>query len=104
MAIDASGNIVLGGAIRNDTDFGGGPLPDTSNNPDAYVAKFSAGGAYLWARSFGSQWGDNRTHGVAVNAGGEVFATGSWEEKIESFFPHPDTARTADRFLVKLSP
>jgi hypothetical protein len=98
----ANGDIILGGAIVNDVNFGGGPLPKTANNLDAYVAKFDVSGAHKWSGRHGAAW-DDVTNGVAVNSAGEVFATGYCEKQIGTLPAHPDSAIMPDVFVVKLS-
>jgi hypothetical protein len=78
VAIDGSGNVVISGYTTS-ADF-----PVTPGSPaygggfsDAFVAKFSAGGASLvWATYVGGG-GQDSAEGVAVNAFGDVFITGS---------------------------
>lgn len=67
---DASGNVYVSGHYRNTIDFGGGPLP-TTTNWDAFVAKFSPGGAHIWSKNFGGSGTDQtQCRTITVNSTG----------------------------------
>jgi hypothetical protein len=102
LAIGGNGDIVMGGTIVNDVDFGGGPLPKDANDLDAYVAKFASSGAHKWSHRYRATW-DDVTEGVATNGAGEVFATGYYEKQIGTLPAHPDSAIMPDVFVVKLA-
>lgn len=85
---DASGNVYLVGRFQGTLVFD----PDTlvaSGGEDIFVAKYSALGDYLWARSIGGS-GTDLGHGVAVDSRGNVFVAGIFE----------DTVRVANEMLV----
>ncbi|WP_437315297.1 hypothetical protein [Sorangium sp. So ce385] len=52
VAVDTSGDIVVGTGAAGAVDFGGGPLGGRQDR-DWTVAKLSAGGAHLWSGRFG---------------------------------------------------
>ena len=80
IAVDAGGNVILGGTFWGTMDFGGGPpLPAPGPyNQGAFVAKFSGvNGSNIWSRAFPySQFDLGAT--VAVDAAGRVLVTGSF--------------------------
>ncbi|MEO7327814.1 MAG: hypothetical protein ABI193_04510, partial [Minicystis sp.] len=79
LALDAAGNIYIGGGKLGTINFGGGALP-TMNGAgiyDAYVAKFDSSGNHVWSKNFGDgneQWVSD----LGVDAAGNVIATGSF--------------------------
>lgn len=87
---DSSGNVIVTGrfsANPNGTpplpvDFDPGPgtanLFSTTVNYDAYLAKYTPGGAYLWAKNIG---GNNWDEGFALNVNPfqDILITGSFE-------------------------
>jgi hypothetical protein len=74
VALDPSGAVLVTGYFSGTVDFGGGPLTSVGGF-DAFVAKYSASGAHLWSKRFGST-GNDMTNGVAVDAAGNVVVTG----------------------------
>src|SRR3954464_8572990 len=84
LTVAPNGDLVLGGSISRDVDFGGGPLPWSGEAPndDAFVARFAATGAHKWSRRFGTWLFEDRTKGLVVHGGGEITAVGSWSQQI----------------------
>jgi PKD repeat protein len=78
VAMDANGNVVLGGYAIAGVDFGGGVLP-TFGNADGFVAKYAATtGAHLWSRRVGGG-GDDYVNAVTVDGSGNVVIGGSFQ-------------------------
>jgi hypothetical protein len=75
VAIDASGDIVIGGAYVGDVDFGDGPLV-LSGERNLFVARFDADGTLEWAVRFVCSDRDVSLNGVAIDADGHVYAAG----------------------------
>ena len=71
IALDSSGNIVVGGGT-----FGALPGQASSGNDDVFVQKFNAAGGLLWTRQYGSSNSDSAT-GIAVDASGNVLVGGN---------------------------
>lgn len=76
IATDANGNVVVGGYFSNAVDFGGGSLVSGNAMTDAFVARFTASGAYSWARRFGASDGNDGIYGVATDTAGNVVVAG----------------------------
>jgi hypothetical protein len=83
---DSSGNIVMTGSFQSTVDFcAPGPACrlTAANNPvsgpsnDAFIAKYTAGGVAVWAKSFGeSQGAEQVGQAVAFDGAGNILATG----------------------------
>ncbi len=80
IAVDSDGNAYVGGST------GSANFPGTTGAPglgtygggvsDAFIAKLNAGGSGLFYSTYLGGTAYDAVHGVAVNAGGEVFVTG----------------------------
>jgi hypothetical protein len=100
VAADAQGRVVFTGWFSDQISFGGQTF-QSNGGTDAYVAKLDANGAHVWSRRFGDA--DNqRAYAVALDVGGNVFVTGSFEGTVD-FGGGPITAQSlSDLFVVKL--
>lgn len=74
IAIDSQGNIIIVGTFRGTANFGGGPTNSGPSDSDAYVAKYSPSGAYIWASTFGSGLNDSAT-AVAIDSSDNIIVT-----------------------------
>jgi hypothetical protein len=74
VALDANGNIFVGGSFYGTTDLGGGLLSGAGGN-DMFVAKYSASGTYQWAKRLGGA-GSDVVRSLAVDTSGNVIITG----------------------------
>lgn len=95
LTVDARGNSFLGGALFADED---------AVQSDAFVWKYDASGTKVWARRFadaGTEGPTGVTYGLALDALGNVYATGSTES--DRFGANPTQDR-ADAFVLKLKP
>ncbi len=76
IAVDAAGQIVLGGAVEGDMNFGPGPTLAADGN--CYFLKQAPNGLVRWAHRFcgsGATY-NNQVQGVAVAPNGQVLAGG----------------------------
>jgi hypothetical protein len=91
MAIDGSGNVIVGGfysAANNGViDFGGGPLPAACMAP--FLASFGANGNHRWSHGFQRSlikipfcYGDSYSNSVAVNENGDVAFAGDFSDSL----------------------
>ncbi len=85
VAVDPSGAPVIGGIARGLAyDLGGTPIADVTGGAEvAWVARYDAGGQYLWGQALQGQSLYDRAacNGVAVGAG-HVFAIGNFQHAL----------------------
>lgn len=74
LAVDANGNIILGGYTDGPLDFGNGVLPGNGSQ-DVFVAKLDSSGNALWSKRFGDI-DDQVLQGLAVDPAGNVVVSG----------------------------
>ncbi len=106
--LDATGNIYTSGHFRETSDFdpGTGVFSMTSGgDQDPFVMKLDAAGDFVWARQF-SGTGNDAVQDMAIDAGGNVLATGYFDA-LADFDPGTGTfdmtpGGSADVFIVKL--
>ncbi len=105
VAVDAMGNVYLGGGFGGTADFGGGVLT-ASSDVDIFVAKFDAAGAPLWSRRFGSSGGIsgyNEATALAIDPNGDVVVGGTLHGKVTFDATSLPTTLGADVFVTKLA-
>lgn len=76
VAVDASGNVLVGGRFRDKLDVGG-PAQFTAGGEDGYVVKLDPAGVHIWSKQIadtGSQ--DQAIDGVTFDGLGNAYATG----------------------------
>lgn len=79
LALDANGDIVVAGSFSGTLDVGdriGEQVLHSGGDADAFVARFGADGAPVWARRLGGEGWDEAT-GVAVDREGRAVVVGS---------------------------
>jgi hypothetical protein len=76
IAVDAGGNLYVTGETLVADWTSAGSDPTHKDIPDAFVAKLTAAGAGLWSTPLGGNKGD-WGYGVAVDAAGNVYVTGT---------------------------
>jgi len=83
VAVDASGNVCTTGSFVDTVDFdpGGGVFPLSAARNSAFVTKLDGDGKLVWARSL--RGGTSFGRSVAVDGGGNVYITGSFEETVD---------------------
>lgn len=106
IAVDGQGNSYVTGHFQGSSTFGTSALAGAGQT-DVFVAKLDRQGKLLWARSFGGP-GVDEGRGIAVDAAGNVLATGSFSGMAD-FDPGPGRTELAsaggpDAFLLRLSP
>jgi hypothetical protein len=104
VAVDGSGNVVVGGSFKGTINLGGGTLTSTSaTTNDAFLAKLDGLGNHLWSVRFGDAL-DQSVDGVAVDTKGNVLATGSFSGSFDCGTGVVTSAGASDVFVVKYSP
>ncbi|WP_437737687.1 hypothetical protein [Sorangium sp. So ce1335] len=106
VALDAAGNVALGGNFDDVIDFGGGPLTSAGfleNGPstDVYVASLGPDGAHRWSRNLGGVEGEMHL-GTAVDGAGNVASLGFFTGTLE-FDGATLTSDGYDVFVTKAS-
>jgi hypothetical protein len=82
MAVDSFGNLFVTGYIQGTATVGGSTLTSVSGSRDAFLAKYSSGGAHVWSKAFGGSTTDEGL-GTAVDVGGNPWITGSFEGAVD---------------------
>ena len=108
VALDPSGNIILGGSFWGtaDLDPGPGSLNLTSQgNSDLFIQKLDSSGNLLWVRQMGGEQQEN-IFDLTVDAQGNIYAVG-WFRDTADFDPGLGTANLIshgfmDIFVLKL--
>ncbi|MEN7548789.1 SBBP repeat-containing protein [Rapidithrix thailandica] len=83
IAVDAEGNVYTTGYFYGTVDFDPGPGSNhlTANGGwDIFVQKLDGEGNFVWARSIGGR-GNDYGESIAVDPEGNVYTTGSFNEK-----------------------
>lgn len=80
IAVDASGNIYVGGEFSAQADFnpGGTPVILDPASGGLFFAKYSASGNNLWARNVGPGSGSQTLNALTLDALGNVYIGGSF--------------------------
>jgi hypothetical protein len=73
--VDGAGNVVVTGALDGTQTFGNDTLTSAGGN-DVLVVQLSAGGEYVWSRSYGDSGTNQRGEAIAVDASGDVLVGG----------------------------
>jgi hypothetical protein len=79
LVTDSDGNIVLGGALGADIDFGSGISITNFGWTDAFVVKLTSALVPVWAKSFGDADFDQVVKAVGVSSKGDVFIGGTFQ-------------------------
>lgn len=69
VAVDAAGNVYIGGYIRGPIEGG------NTGSPDAFLAKFNSSGNQLWNKRLGTS-SYELSYSIAVDAAGNAYITG----------------------------
>ncbi len=84
IAIDGSGNVYTTGTFTGEGNFNGGSgtfnLTSSNEGSDtnAYVSKLNSSGQFVFAVDLGAGSSDVAAHGIAVDANGNIYTTGSF--------------------------
>lgn len=98
VAVDAKGNIVVGGSFGGTVDPGGGPLVAAAGHSNGFVVELDPAGKHMWSRSFGVD--DAVVNGVAIGASGLLAVTGAFTGTIDFGNDPVVSAGEDDAFLA----
>ncbi len=108
VAVDAAGNVFVGGGFFGTLSLGGGALVNgQAGYRDAFLAKYSTTGAHQWSRRYGGPV-DDSVNGIAIDSNQNPVVTGSFKGDSVDFggrtLSHTGGAFGGDEtFVVKLS-
>ena len=100
VAVDAAGNIAMGGLFSGEVDFGSGTTW-SAQGTDGYAVVYSPQGKFLWGRSFGGQ-GDDVVSSVAFDPKGNLIVAGWFSHSITLGERVLESAGADDLFVAKL--
>jgi hypothetical protein len=92
VAVDAGGNVYTTGYFSNAVDFDPGPGTynlTSAGEGDVFISKLDNVGNFAWALRWGGI-SEDEGFGVAVDTGGNVYATGAFGDTVD-FDPGPGT-------------
>lgn len=102
LALDATGGIVLVGALGDTADFGGGSLK-SAGQQDVFVAKFGAAGNQLWSKRFGDK-SQQAANSVAIDQFANIVVGGFFTGSIDfGIAAHSWQGGIGDGFITKLN-
>jgi len=99
IAVDGAGNAYVTGEFSGTVDFDGTSL-SSDGDFDIFVAKYDAGGNFLWANSAGGS-GFDRGRGIAVDSSGNGFVTGRFSGTADFNGTSLSNAGGGDVFVAK---
>lgn len=94
VATDVNGNVYITGQFSGtgiDFDPGPGVALLNSVSFDLFIAKYDAGGNYLWATAIGGS-GVETSRSISLDATGNVYITGYFQSPVMDFDPGPGVA------------
>lgn len=100
VAVDATGNILVGGSFGGSVDFGGGPVTAAAGHSSAFLTRLDASGKHLWTQTFASD--DAVLNGIAVGDSGLIAVAGSFAGTINLGDGVITTAGADDAFAAKV--
>jgi hypothetical protein len=102
IALDPTGNVVVVGTVAGGAEFGGEFL-QAQGSSDIFIARFSTDGEHQFSALYGGTGVEQPTD-VVVDASGEVFICGVFNQDVDFGGGARTTVGGRDLFLVKLSP
>ncbi|MDC0666356.1 hypothetical protein [Nannocystis radixulma] len=99
----ADGATVWLADFRDRSDFGGGPIGLLGSH-NGFAVKFDVTGAHVWSRAMGSGGlGSFETSAVAIDAAGDVWATGRFENEAVFGEGPPVSVSTSTVYVARWS-
>jgi hypothetical protein len=106
IAVAPDGSVLVTGGIQGTVDFGSSFKPSGNTiADDIFVLKLDPNGNTLWAKRFGQNDAHpQRGFGIAVDAGGNVFVTGSVQGQVDFGTIPLQAGEDDDIFVAMLDP
>ncbi len=87
VAVDGRGDVYVAGTFTKTANFNRDGNSDTLSagtgiSSDAFLAKYDAAGRFLWVNGIGSSRSNDIGRGVAVDASGNVYTTGRFQDTV----------------------
>jgi hypothetical protein len=108
--VDGSGNVYAGGRYSGFVDFDpSGRVTTLSSAGGAFITKLTSSGSLVWARGLTAGGYFSSTYGLAIDAAGNVYATGNFYSSIDlnpgagSVIRTTSSNTDSNIFVVKLS-
>ncbi|MEM1033166.1 MAG: hypothetical protein AAGN82_22670 [Myxococcota bacterium] len=102
VAAGPNGEMAIGGYFEGTIDFGGGALV-SAGDLDTFVAVFDAAGTHVWSDAFGAA-GEDRIFDLIFDAGGNLYASGRFEDTVDFGGGPLVSAGGFDAFVAKYGP
>lgn len=101
VAVAPNGDVILAGWFQGSVLFGGSNTRSSQGGDDFYLACYDSAQNFRWARTIGSP-GKDQAYDLAVDASGNIYATGGFEQTIN--FASEDLVSTgaSDIFLISV--
>ena len=97
---DGGGNVYIAGVLRGSAIFHGQNSVDTAvghkSHYDAFIAKYSANGQFLWFKRMGGDVYQTSLEGFDVSPNGDIFISGTFTERL--YFNYPSKARSTSLY------
>lgn len=110
MVVDGYDNVYVSGYFEGTVDFAPGVATTniaTAGDRDGYLAKYSSSGTLVWVKTFGGTDNDS-LDGVALDATGNIYVTGSFQGTADIDPGVGDVSVTSagysDGYVMKLNP
>jgi hypothetical protein len=102
IAVDASGNVFITGAMGGAFKFGTSTLT-ANGGQDIFVAKFNGAGVHQWSKNFGDSSPNQVGSGLAATPQGDVVVVGSVQGNIDFGNGNLPPAPGDDIFVARLA-
>ena len=99
IALESTGNVILGGDFTGTVDFGGVPLAANADN--MFMAKFDPDGSHIWSQCYGDSGDWHWPNGMATDNFDNLIVTGMFQGVLDFEGNHLSSIESEDVFLAK---